>query len=286
LINRVPLQDTPVNVRRGSVCAVAAAVSYSAGLAGCGAAPSGAHEAEAAAVAEPSGRIIELLAAGEPVFGIFSGEHTPEQGASIAAMPDVDFVFYSLETGPFDIPALQAYLGAMQEAAEEAGVTPHELVLRVPPITEEETTRDQVRQALDVGVSGIVFPHVITAEQARTSVTALGDRLWPANSEGDLVNIVIVEDPEAIDRVREIARTPGLTVVFPGPGDLRRAFDGDMVAVENAIQAVLSACKEFEVPCGITAGAHDIAERLEQGFQVFIVSQPEALAAGRSASGR
>ena len=57
-------------------------------------------------------------------------------------------------------------------------------------------------------------------------------------------------------------------------------------AVEAAIQSVLAACKEFDVPCGITAGVDDIAERIEQGFRMIIVTQPEALAVGRAAAGR
>ncbi|NIP60585.1 MAG: hypothetical protein GWM92_19525, partial [Gemmatimonadetes bacterium] len=71
-----------------------------------------------------------------------------------------------------------------------------------------------------------------------------------------------------------------------GPGDLSRAYDGDMEAVERAIQAVLSACLEFDVPCGVTAGAHDIARRLEEGFRVIIVTEEEALEVGREAAGR
>jgi hypothetical protein len=59
-----------------------------------------------------------------------------------------------------------------------------------------------------------------------------------------------------------------------------------MVAVEGAIQTVLAACLEFDVPCGITAGVDDIGTRIEQGFRFFIVTQPEAIAVGRAAAGR
>ncbi len=77
-----------------------------------------------------------------------------------------------------------------------------------------------------------------------------------------------------------------MSAISPGPGDLRRVYDGDMEKVEAAIQIVLAACLEFDVPCGITAGVDDIAERLDQGFRVIIVTQPEALAVGREAAGR
>ena len=59
-----------------------------------------------------------------------------------------------------------------------------------------------------------------------------------------------------------------------------------MEAVENAIQTVLTACKEFDVVCGITAGVDDIADRLEQGFGMIIVTEPEAVAVGLAAAGR
>jgi 2-keto-3-deoxy-L-rhamnonate aldolase RhmA len=89
-----------------------------------------------------------------------------------------------------------------------------------------------------------------------------------------------------IENAREIVNTPGAGVVIPGPGDLRRAYDGDAEAIEGAIQTVLSACKEFDVPCGITARADDIAERIEQGFRFIIVYGDDGLAVGRAAAGR
>ena len=59
-----------------------------------------------------------------------------------------------------------------------------------------------------------------------------------------------------------------------------------MEAVEGAIQAVLAACLANGVPCGITAGVDDIAERIAQGFRMFIASDPETVTAGREAAGR
>lgn len=81
-------------------------------------------------------------------------------------------------------------------------------------------------------------------------------------------------------------RTPGVSVVIPGPGDLRRAYEGDMEAVEAAIQTVLAECLAADVACGITAGPDDIGERLDQGFRLIIVTSPEALTVGRAHAGR
>ncbi len=229
--------------------------------------------------------IVGLLAAGQPVFGIFSGEHTAEQGAVMAQNRETDFVFYSLESGPFDIPTMVIYKESMADASGEQG--PRPMALRIPPIGEgEETARDHVRQGLDAGMAAIVVPHMESGAQAAVAVTAMGPDLWPGNPGGHLVSMLIVEDKVGVGNVRDIVNTTGVSVVFAGPGDLRRAYERDMEAVENAIQTILAACLEFDVPCGITAGVDDIAERLAQGFRVIIVTRAEALAVGREAAGR
>jgi 2-keto-3-deoxy-L-rhamnonate aldolase RhmA len=232
-------------------------------------------------MAERTNPIIQLLATGQSVFGIFSGDKTPQQGAAVSGS-EADFVFYSLETGPFDIPTMTAYMDGMRTAADSLA---HPVVLRVPPLTDEAVTRDQVARGLEAGVAGIVFPHVARPDQAATSV-AVVPGLWPADPDGDVVSFLIIEDREGIANTREIVATAGPTVVFAGPGDLRRAYDGDMDAVEAAIQTVLATCLEMDVPCGVTAGAHDIVQRLDQGFRVIIATEEDALPLGRRAAGR
>ena len=255
-------------------------------LHGCGGTPGG---DEADAVAEPEEaadtRIVDRLAAGDAIFGLFSGDHTPEAGAAMAANRPLDFVFYSLESGPFDIPALEGYAAGMAEAPTPGG--PHPMLLRIPPIRDGHAeARDRVARGLAAGVSGIVYPHVETAEEAALAVDALGDAAWPGNPDGHLISFLLIVDQIGIDNVRAIISTPGVSAVSPGPGDLRRVYDGDMEKVEEAIQTVLAACLEFGVPCGITAGVDDIATRIEQGFRVFIVTQPDAVALGMAAAGR
>lgn len=229
-------------------------------------------------------RIVELLESGEVVFGIFSGEHTPEGGRLMAENENVDFVFYSLESGPFDLDAMEAYIGGLEEASD--GEAPP-IALRIPPIRDDrEAAVERTRQGLAAGAESIVYPHVESVEDAQLAAEAVGDRLWPANPDGDVVNVLLIEDQVGIESARDIVGTPGAGVVIPGPGDLRRAYEGDMEAVENAIQTVLQACLDLDVPCGITAGVDDIGTRIEQGFRFFIVTEPEAIDVGRAAAGR
>ncbi len=232
-----------------------------------------------------SNAVMELVAAGDAVFGIFPGEHTAAGGALMAANRETDFVFYSLESGPFDIPAMQGYMKGMSDASGDRGT--HPVALRIPPIRDgRDAARDRVKQGLEAGASMIVFPHVENAQEAALAVSFMGDGNWPDDGAGRVANVLLIEDQVGIRNAREIVGTPGVSVVIPGPGDLRRAYNRDMDAVENAIQTVLAACKEFDVACGITAGPDDIAERLEQGFRLIIVTNPDALAVGRRAAGR
>jgi 2-keto-3-deoxy-L-rhamnonate aldolase RhmA len=108
-----------------------------------------------------------------------------------------------------------------------------------------------------------------------------------------------VESKEGLAHVREIAAVKGISVLFPGAGTLRgvftttdaegkRNFDAD--GWEAAIQQVLAACKEFNVPCGYPANQSDIEMRMKQGFSVFVIGWGEpgfkTIEIGRKLAGR
>jgi 4-hydroxy-2-oxoheptanedioate aldolase len=109
--------------------------------------------------------------------------------------------------------------------------------------------------------------------------------LWPLNPDGELINWTIVESIEGLENIREIAAVPGIGVLWPGAGTLRGIFsttnaDGQRVldeeAWEESIQTVLAACKEFDIPCGFPARPDDIEMRMQQGFEVFVMSWGDA----------
>lgn len=276
-----------------------------------------AAEPEAAGNGGPSwNRVASLLADGQVVFGIFSGERTPETAMEMAQQGLADFIFYSLERGPFDLPTMSAYQEALSPPDARGSANPHPVLLRIPPIRDGlDEAAERTAAGLDAGAYGIVFPHVETADEAAHAVASMrpasagglrGDAdseaarvfgvspedyasragVWPLDPAGELVSMLLIEDRIGIENALEITSVPGISIVSPGPGDLRRAYEGDMDAVEEAIQTVLAACLEAGVPCGITAGPDDIAMRIEQGFRVFIVTSPEALAVGHEAAGR
>ena len=304
---------------------VSLAAAVVVGLAACSSpqdageapAPEAGADMEEPATGNPSwNRIASLLADGQVVFGIFSGEKTPETAVEMANQGLADFVFYSMETGPFDIPGMVAYQEALSPPDARGSDNPHPIALRIPPIRDgRDEAAERTGAGLDAGAYSIVFPHVETADEARHAVASMrparagGLReptgaeaarvfgvspeeyearadVWPLDPAGELVNMLLIEDQVGVANALDIVSVPGVSIAFPGPGDLRRAYEGDMEAVEGAIQTVLAACKEAGVPCGITAGPDDIGARIEQGFRVFIVTSPEALAVGHQAAGR
>jgi 4-hydroxy-2-oxoheptanedioate aldolase len=186
----------------------------------------------------------------------------------------------------------------------------------------------RIAKQLNLGVTGIVLVDVKSADEAKAGIAAMrfasqgGTRpddvgsaaavwgmsaaeykqkadVWPLNPNGELVNFTIVESKEGLAKVREIAAVKGIGVLFPGAGTLRGVFSTtdaagqrvfDEQAWEGAIQQVLSACKEFNVPCGYPATATDIEKRIQQGFSVVIIGWGEAgfraVDIGRKATGR
>jgi 2-keto-3-deoxy-L-rhamnonate aldolase RhmA len=188
---------------------------------------------------------------------------------------------------------------------------------------------DHISRELNAGISSISFVEVDTAQELQQGIAAMrfksrgGTRpddignaakywglserdyrakadVWPLNPNGELVAWAIIETIEGLANVREIAQVKGLGALIVGAGTLggvtsRTNPDGtrtrDPEAWEAAIQKILSACKEFKMPCGYPANEKDIEMRMKQGFSVFIIqsfsdSGFRAVDIGRKAAGR
>jgi 2-keto-3-deoxy-L-rhamnonate aldolase RhmA len=215
------------------------------------------------------------------------------------------------------------------ELAKSPARLKHPLVTKIPKIgADPDKAIDNISKQLNLGVSTVVFVDVESAGEVKQGLAAMrlkasgGTRpdevgsapaywglsdqeyrqkadLWPLNPNGELVNWTIVESKAGLAKVREIAAVKGIGALFPGAGTLRGVFttvnqEGqrifDQEGWEGAIQQVLSACKEFNVPCGYPATEADIEMRMKQGFSVFIINWGDAgfraVDIGRKASGR
>jgi 2-keto-3-deoxy-L-rhamnonate aldolase RhmA len=151
--------------------------------------------------------------------------------------------------------------GQICMAASAVGVTPF---VRVP-----STEPEYVSRVLDAGAMGIIAPHITSAEAARKVVAAakfppLGHRSvsiglpqlrfqnWPVDESRRVLNerttvVAMIEGPEALERVDEIAAVDGVDILFIGTNDLcaELGIDGQFEheLVRKAYIRTIEACR-------------------------------------------
>lgn len=248
-------------------------------------------------------RTIETLEQGLPTFGLFTANHSPQNARALAAS-DLDFVFIDMEHAPLNFSDLRTFLLGMTNARQiaETGSTQMSVTpfVRIPQYGSEQL-QFIVKQVLDIGAYGVVFPFIGNADEARTAIQSmrypqpLGDPqpeprgtrgssagnaswfwgvgdyssradTWPLDPRGELMAILQIESMEGVENIDEILSVGGVGAIFIGPADLGLSYGGDRDAREAGIQTVLAACKRHDVPCGLTTGESDVQERLDQGF--------------------
>lgn len=200
-------------------------------------------------------------------------------------MADVgfDFVVVDTEHAPQTATGLQAHMMALKD-------TPATGVVRV---LWNDFVR--VKQALDVGAEGIVFPWVNTVEQAQAAVASTrypprGVRGWGPrrairfaedqmdyfrHAEENILVLCQIETQEALDNADAIAAVDGVDALMIGPADLSINIgvpldwecDKFMAGVRRVRQAADAAGKAFGV---ITSGAAYAKRWLAEGARVII----------------
>lgn len=176
--------------------------------------------------------LTQRLASGDVLFGCVLNM-TNSTMVELCCGAGADFLFLDFEHGLRDFSEIATAI----ITAELCG-TP--ALVRVG-----ERSPNLVARLLDAGASGIIFPHVSSAEEAaelvswcrykpegqRGSGLARGflrhdgsefDRRMQANR--DVACIMIVENMEGMACVAEIAAVDGVTAIGIGPGDLSMAM--------------------------------------------------------------
>jgi 4-hydroxy-2-oxoheptanedioate aldolase len=97
-----------------------------------------------------------------------------EQGQ--AALTGTDWMFIDMEHGPYLLDRLQATLDELGKKRKPNGQFEIAPIVRIP-LEGDEPFRFAVKQVLDMGTMGIVFPHVETKAQA---VEAIRSMRYPA----------------------------------------------------------------------------------------------------------
>ena len=239
--------------------------------------------------------VIEKLDAGKPFFGVQSADLSLENARSLARA-DIDYVYLDMEHGPMDFEGLHRFTVGMIDKAtilKKGNAQPNVAVLaRFAPYGREQA-QWFVKQALDIGLMGVIFNGIDNPEQALLAVRNMrypqrktskypdppGLRgyapasavwwwgipeadyerhadVWPLNPDGDLLAIMMIETSEGLKNADSIAAVPGVGAIFVGAGaDLSQYLGVERNApeLEQALQTILKACQTHNVACGITA---------------------------------
>ncbi len=262
--------------------------------------------------------VIQALEKGRTAFVSFASNDV--ETAIAMAASKLDGVAFEMEHAPLDMPGLRHSLQYMLDRRQLVdrgtlgpAVTP---MVRVPP-NGNEMNQWLAKQVLDMGVYGVIFPHVSSVEEARNAVSACryprllrdppgirGDApvraarywgltqqeyyrradVWPLAPDGEILVVIQCEEVRAIDNLPAMLKqVPGIGVVLIGEGDLSQELghprDYDHPAVAGHINRILEICKEHGVPCGHPHPDADNIERLvEAGFRFLMPGAPRSFA--------
>jgi 2-keto-3-deoxy-L-rhamnonate aldolase RhmA len=221
------------------------------------------------------------LKEGKPVIGATITIPSAEVAAQCANM-GFDFLWIEMEHSPITLETARN----MILATRSLKAVPF---IRVP-VNELWTAK----RALDAGAMGVVFPFTSTPDLAKQAVAsakyppngrrgagpALATFRWPAPegypnfADKNAMVITIIEEARAVDRIDEIASTPGIDVLFIGTNDLAYSYGkrGDFSdpIVKEAIQKVVAAGKKYSIPVGRPIGTYAQVEQfMKEGFLFF-----------------
>jgi 4-hydroxy-2-oxoheptanedioate aldolase len=173
--------------------------------------------------------------------------------------PMIDFILIDMEHKPFDVSELRNFLLALNSKREviiKGNLQPNIAVFVRIPSDGNQPSHAMIKQVLDVGVHGVVVPHVKTAQEAEKIVSAcrypppkdskikepVGTRgaspwicaylwglsmsdyvsradVWPLNPQGDIMAIIMIEEDEGVQNINEILSVKGIGAVIFGPYD-------------------------------------------------------------------
>jgi 2-keto-3-deoxy-L-rhamnonate aldolase RhmA len=227
------------------------------------------------------------LGARERLVGTFL--KTPTIHATeILAEIGFDFVVIDAEHAPFDRAAIDSVVFAAR-------------ALKLAPLVRvASASASEILSALDCGATGVLVPHVATAERAREVASACryrgGSRGYSGSPRSSLYGasavwktvdaqdaqttvIAMIEDPAALDNIDAIAAVGGIDAFFIGRGDLTVALGASgsnspevMSAVERVSRAALAAGKAV---CVMAAGLEEASGFRKLGASAFIVSSDQ-----------
>jgi 4-hydroxy-2-oxoheptanedioate aldolase len=222
------------------------------------------------------------LKAGEKLLGAWTMTDSPDN-AEVMAQSGLDFLLMDHEHGQATIPDAIAQLRAIK-GANCAGL------VRTP-----WNDMVYIKRILDAGIQGIMVPQVNTPEEARAAVAAcryppLGirgaaggtratsygaDMGYYGRAADELLVIVQIETPQAVENAAAIAAVEGVDVVFVGPRDLS-AYIGKLNKMDDPeLRALIAKVEDATLTSGKALGTVAptgalVKQLFERGYNFLI----------------
>jgi 2-keto-3-deoxy-L-rhamnonate aldolase RhmA len=226
------------------------------------------------------------LRAAEPLVGTFMKTPSPIV-AEILSLSPLDVFCIDTEHAPFGPLEIDGCLAAFRGADAPS-------LVRVAADTATE-----IRVALDAGATGILVPHVTSAEQAERIVKAAhfgeGGRGFAGSPRAaaygtltmdehlrasrDQTTIVVqIEDLAALPNVSDIAKVDGIDCLFVGRADLSVAMGKKMSSPEiiDAVSEICAAARAAGTAVGMyTPNLGEIPGWRDAGASLFLLSSDQ-----------
>lgn len=222
------------------------------------------------------------LEAGQSVFALTMTTNSLD-AAVLGARAGFHFLWAEMEHSPITLESLRAMVIGMHG-------TNVPVFARVPVIDLWTAKR-----VLDQGVQGVIFPFTTSPELAARAVSAckyppvgrrgsgatLAAMTWPDpvgpyhdSADANVMVMTVIEEAAAVERIDEIAATPGVDVLFIGTSDLSFSLGlrgrQNEPLLDEAIGKIVAAAKKHGKFLGRPGSNPDQLVRWrEQGFQLF-----------------
>ncbi len=224
----------------------------------------------------------DRLNAGECLLGTLVSFPSPEIVELLSKL-NFDWLFIDGEHGPFGVLEMQRMLQAAGDNCP--------CLIRVP-----SNDLVYIKQALDIGATGIIVPQVNSAKEAQAAVDAAkyptqGNRGvglaraheygisfsdYLAKADHETCVVIQAETRDAIDNIEEIVAVKDVDAILIGPYDLSAnlGHTGEISHpnVLAAINKVEAACKQADVQLGyFGVNTESVIPYKEKGFTLLTV---------------
>ena len=236
--------------------------------------------------AEAPGRLLKgRLRNGDVLVGGMLTEHARPSLVKLYVQAGFDFLYIEYEHGFFDLTTLaDTVLCARDNNLPVIAKTP-------------QLERAEVAKLVECGIVGIQLPRTETRVEVETLRSYLkfppsGTRAiapgygnsgylqpvdwksWMAEQDEETTLVVHIETRRAYKNAEEIISTPGVDMVYVGPGDfsieMGHPGDYDHPEVAGPMGEILEICKKYGVPFGTTASDTEAARQwVASGAQFF-----------------